>query len=188
VLRLLGQADAITQAPLSRARMAWIRESFTDGIPCTGPAFLELIRAAEQTWQAGDYDLAMNLLAGAGFAMLLGTPGWSRPGKAVIAAAGHMHVDDHDPRLVVSLAWASPFAEGANAGRALAAAGMTSGGIDPGRGPGCTAWAAAAVGEHKISHGYSTQSIAGLREQGRLALLAQVLVVRNVEPDPPRPV
>src|ERR1700730_12710761 len=62
--RLLGQADPITQAPLSRARMAWIRESFTDGIPGTGPAFLELIRAAEQTRQAGDHDLAMNLLAG----------------------------------------------------------------------------------------------------------------------------
>ena len=39
--------------------------------------------------------------------------------------------------------------------------------------------AAAAVGEHKISQGYSTRSIAGLREQGRLALLAQVLVVRT---------
>jgi hypothetical protein len=38
---------------------------------------------------------------------------------------------------------------------------------------------AAALGEHKIGESYSTMSIAGLREQGRLALLAQVLVVRT---------
>lgn len=175
VLRLLRQADPVTQAPLSRARMAWIRESFTDGIPGTGPAFLELIRAAEQTWQAGDHDLAMNLLAGAALRCFWGRPGESAR-AAVIAAAGQMHVDDHDPRLVVSLAWAAPFAEG---GKAVARLPQLddSGAIDPAAAR-LYGMAAAAVGEHRISQGYSTLSIAGLREQGRLALLAQVLVVR----------
>jgi len=176
VLRLLGQADPITQAPLARARMAWIRESFTDGIPGTGPAFLELIRAAEQTWQAGDHDLALNLLAGAALRCFWGRPGESAR-KAVIAAAGQMDVDDHDPRLVVSLAWASPFAEGAKAVGRLPRLDDSSG-IDPVAAR-LYGMAAAAVGEHKLSEGYSTRSIAGLREQGRLALLAQVLVVRT---------
>ena len=88
VLRLLGQADPVTKAPLSRARMAWIRESFTDGIPDTGPAFAELIRAAEQTWRAGDHDLAMNLLAGAALRCFWGRPGQSAR-KAVLTAAGN---------------------------------------------------------------------------------------------------
>jgi DNA-binding CsgD family transcriptional regulator len=176
VLRLVGQADPITQAPLSRARMAWIRESFTDGIPGTGPGFLELIRAAEQTWQAGDRDLALNLLAGAALRCFWGRPGESAR-KAVIAAAGQMDVDDHDPRLVVSLAWASPFAEGATAVARLPRLDDSSG-IDPVAAR-LYGMAAAAVGEHKISQGYSTRSIAGLREQGRLGLLAQVLVVRT---------
>jgi ATP/maltotriose-dependent transcriptional regulator MalT len=85
--------------------------------------------------------------------------------------------DDHDPRMVVSLAWAAPFAEGAKAVAGLPQL-DDSGGIDPVAAR-LYAMAAAAVGEHKISQGYSTQSITGLREQGRLALLAQVLVVRS---------
>jgi DNA-binding CsgD family transcriptional regulator len=175
VLRLLDQADPITQAPLSRARMAWIRESFTDGIPGTGPAFLELIRAAEQTWDAGDHDLAMNLLAGAALRCFWGRPGQSAR-KTVIAAAGQMAADDRDPRMVVSLAWAAPFTEGAKAVARLPQLDDSS--IDPVAAR-LYAMAAAAVGEHKISQDYSTRSISGLREQGRLALLAQVLVVRT---------
>jgi len=176
VLRLLREADPITQAPLTRARMAWIRESFTDGIPGTGPAFLELIPAAEQTWQAGDHDLAMNLLAGAALRCFWGRPGESAR-KAVITAAAQMDVDARDPRLVVSLAWASPFAEGARAVACLPRL-DDSGGIDSVAAR-LYGMAAAAVGEHRLSQDYSTRSIAGLREQGRLALLAQVLVVRT---------
>jgi hypothetical protein len=59
-----------------------------------------------------------------------------------------MHVDDHDPRLVVSLAWASPFAEGAKAVARLPQ-------LDDSRDIDSVAarlygMAAAAVGEHKI--------------------------------------
>lgn len=176
VLRLLDQADPMTQAPLSRARMAWIRESFTDGIPGTGPAFLELIRAAELAQYACDRDLAMNLLAAAALRCFWGRPGESAR-KAVITAAGRMDVGDHDPRMVVSLAWAAPFAQGA---KAVARLGQLDNGssIDPVVAR-LYAMAAAAVGEHGVSQDYSTQSIAGLRGHGRLALLAQVLVVRT---------
>jgi DNA-binding CsgD family transcriptional regulator len=176
VLRLLDQADPITQAPLSRARMAWIRESFTDGISGTGPACLELIRAAEQTWRVGDHDLAMNLLAGAALRCFWGRPGQSAR-KAVITAAGQMAAADHDPRMVVSLAWAAPFTEGAKAVARLPQMDEGSS-IDPAAAR-LYAMAAAAVGEHKTSQDYCTQSISGLREQGRLGLLAQVLVVRT---------
>lgn len=176
VLRLLDQADPVTKAPLSRARMAWIRESFTDGIPGTGPAFLELIRAAEQTWRAGDHDLAMNLLAGAALRCFWGRPGQSAR-KAVLTAAGQMAVGDHDPRMVVSLAWAAPFTEGAKAVARLPQLDDSTS-VDPVAAR-LYAMAAAAVGEHKISQDYSTRSISGLREQGRLALLAQILVVRT---------
>ena len=79
VLRLLGEAEPIVQAPLSRARMAWIRESFDDGIQGTGPGAEDLVQVAEQTRQAGDTDLAMNLLAGAALRCFWGPPA-KRPG------------------------------------------------------------------------------------------------------------
>jgi hypothetical protein len=88
-----------------------------------------------------------------------------------------MDVDDDDPRLVVSLAWASPYTEGARVVARLPPLGRSSA-VDPAAAR-LYGMAAAAVGEHKISESYSTWSIAGLREQGRLALLAQVLVVRT---------
>jgi DNA-binding CsgD family transcriptional regulator len=176
VLRLLAEAEPVVQDRLSRARMAWIREIFDDGIPDTGPGALDLLRVADQTRRAGDTDLAMNLLVGAALRCF-----WGRPPEttrdAVISAARKMKVADGDPRLVVSLAWASPFTEGARLVALFPALGRGSA-IDP-MAARLYGMAAAALGEHKISENFSTVSIDGLREQGRLALLAQVLVVRT---------
>lgn len=108
--------------------------------------------------------------------MFLGPPGEAAR-NAVISAAGRMDVDDDDPRLVVSLGWASPYTEGARVVARLPPLGRSSA-VDPAAAR-LYGMAAAAVGEHKISESFSTWSIAGLREQGRLALLAQVLVVRT---------
>jgi DNA-binding CsgD family transcriptional regulator len=176
VLRLLREAEPVVSERLSRARMAWIRESFDDGMPDAGPGALDLVRVAEQTRQEGDTDLAMNLLAGAALRCF-----WGRPPEAtrtaVISAARRVGVADDDPRLVVSLAWASPSTEGARIVARFPALGR-GGAIDPGAAR-LYAMAAAALGEHKISESFSSVSIGGLREQGRLALLAQVLVVRT---------
>jgi DNA-binding CsgD family transcriptional regulator len=155
--------------------MAWIRESFTDGIPGTGPAFLELIRAADQTWQAGDHDLAMNLLAGAALRCF-----WGRPGESDRKQSSQRRA--RCTSMITIRAWSSASRGPRRLPRAKAVARLPrlddSSGIDPVAGR-LYGMAAAAVGEHKISQGYCTRSIAGLREQGRLALLAQVLVVRT---------
>jgi DNA-binding CsgD family transcriptional regulator len=176
VLRLLREAEPVVVERLSRARMAWIRESFDDGIPDTAQGALDLIRVAEQTRQAGDTDLAMNLLTGAALRCF-----WGRPPEttrnAVISAARQMNVADDDPRLVVSLAWASPSTAGARLVALFPALGRSRT-VDP-TAARLYSMAAAALGEHKIGENFSTVSIAGLREQGRLALLAQVLVVRT---------
>jgi DNA-binding CsgD family transcriptional regulator len=175
VLRLLREAEPVVQGRLSRARMAWILESFDDGIPDHGQGALDLVRVAEQARHEGDPDLGMNLLAGAALRCF-----WGRPPEAtrnaVISAARRMGVADDDPRLVVTLAWASPSTEGARIVARFPELGRGSA-VDPGAAR-LYAMAAAALGEHKISESFSTVSIAGLREQGRLALLAQVLVVR----------
>jgi DNA-binding CsgD family transcriptional regulator len=176
VVRLLREAKPWVRAPLSRARMASIRESFDDGIPGTGLATEELVQVAEQTRQAGDIDLAMNLLTGAALRCFWGPPGEAAR-NAVISAAGRMDVDEHDPRLAVTLAWASPATEGARVIARLPPLGHGSP-VDAAAAR-LYAMAAAAVGEHRIGESFSTRSIAGLREQGRLALLTQVLVVRT---------
>jgi DNA-binding CsgD family transcriptional regulator len=175
VARLLREAEPVVKDRLSRARMAWIGESFDDGIAETGRGALDLVRVAAQARQAGDTDLAMNLLAGAALRCF-----WGRPPEAtrnaVTAAVKGMDVADDDPRLVVSLAWASPFTDRATLVARFPPLGGVSA-VDP-MAARLYGMAAAALGEHKISEGFSTVSIAGLREQGRLALLAQVLVVR----------
>jgi hypothetical protein len=112
VTRLLREAEPLVQAPLWRARLAWIQESFTDGIPGTGPGVTDLVLAAEQARQAADDDLAMNLLTGAALRCFWGRPG-EEARRAVISAARRMDVDHDDPRLVVTLAWAAPYEEGA---------------------------------------------------------------------------
>jgi DNA-binding CsgD family transcriptional regulator len=176
VVRLLREAEPLVRAPLAQARMACISERLDDGIRGTGLAVEELVQVAEQTRQAGDTDLAMDLLTSAALRCFWGPPGEAAR-DAVISAAGRMGVDDHDPRLVVSLAWAAPVTEGARVIARMPQLGRGSH-VDAAAAR-FYAMAAAALGEHKISESFSTWAIAGLREQGCLALLTQVLVVRT---------
>jgi DNA-binding CsgD family transcriptional regulator len=176
VVRLLREAEPLLRAPLSRARLICIRERLDDGLRGTGLAVEELVQLAEQTRRAGDADLAMELLTSAALRCFWGPPGEAAR-DAVISGAGRMDVDDHDSRLVVSLAWAAPATEGA---RAVARMPQLGRGIPiDAAAARLYAMAAAAVGQHKISADFSTWAIVGLREQGCLALLAQVLVVRT---------
>ena len=175
VLGLLGEAEPLGLPPRERARVAWIRESFADGIPGDAPTVRSLAAIAASAGADGDSDLALKLLYGAALRCW-----WAEPGQEardyVVAAAERLDVDQSDPRLLVILAFAAPIGRGAAvidrlsrlvpAAAADAAATRFAGN------------AAMAVGAFDVAAASLAASAAELRSQGRLGLLARALALR----------
>lgn len=175
VLGLVAEAEPLGLPSREQARLTWIKESFTDGIPGDAAQARALAAAAGQAAADGDTDLALKLLYGAGLRCW-----WADLGEAardhVVAAAERLNVDECDPRLLVVLAFTAPIGRGAvvidrlaqlgPAARADAAA-MRLAGI-----------AAMTAGAFDMAVGFTTTAAAGLRAQGRLGLLARALAVQ----------
>jgi DNA-binding CsgD family transcriptional regulator/tetratricopeptide (TPR) repeat protein len=175
VLGLLAEAEPLGLSSREQARLTWIRESFTDGVPGDAAQALALAEAAGQAAAAGDTDLALKLFYGAGLRCW-----WADPGQEardqIVAAAERLDVDQSDPRLLVVLAFAAPIGQGAAvidrlpqlvpAARSDAAAMRLAGN------------AAMAVGAFDMAAGYLAAAAAGLRAQGRLGLLARALALQ----------
>jgi hypothetical protein len=112
VLGLVADAEPLGLPSLEQARLTWIRDSFTDGIPGDAAQAGALTAVAGQAAADGDIDLALKLLYGASLRCW-----WAGPGEAtrdqVVAAAERLDVDQGDPRLLVVLAFAAPIGRGA---------------------------------------------------------------------------
>jgi DNA-binding CsgD family transcriptional regulator len=172
VLGLLAEAEPVGPASREQARLTWIRESFTDGIPGDAAQARSLAAAAGQAGADGDTDLALKLLYGAALRCW-----WVDPGQAtrdeVVAVAERLDVAQTDPRLLVVLAFAAPIGRGAavidrlsrlpTAARSDAAAMRLAGN------------AAMAVGVLDMAERFQAAAAAGLRAQGRLGLLPRAL-------------
>ena len=63
--QLVTAAARLDLSELDYARMQWLQEIFNDGVPGDATRVLELCAIARQSVQAGDRDLALNLLLGA---------------------------------------------------------------------------------------------------------------------------
>jgi hypothetical protein len=63
--QLLTRASRTNLSRLDRARMEWLREIFNDGVPGDAGRVFELCGIALESVEAGDRDLALNLLLGA---------------------------------------------------------------------------------------------------------------------------
>jgi len=172
VLSLVSEAEPLDLPPREQARLTWIRESFTDGIPGDATQARSLAAAADRAGAEGDTDLALKLLYGAAVRCL-----WADPGQAtrdeIVAAAERLEVAPTDPRLLVALAYGSPIGRGATvidrlsrlpaAARSDAAA-MRLAGL-----------AAMAAGVFDLAERFEAAAAAGLRAQGRLGLLPRAL-------------
>ena len=175
VLDLAADAEPLGLPSREQARLTWIKESFTDGIPGDAAQARALVTVAGQAAADGDVDLALKLLYGASLRCW-----WADPGEAVrdqvVNAAERLNVDPGDPRLLVVLAFAAPIGRGAAvidrlphltpAVRADAATLRLAGN------------AAMAVGAFEEAAGLLAAAAAGLRAQGRLGLLARALVLQ----------
>jgi DNA-binding CsgD family transcriptional regulator len=174
VVRLLRQAESIDLAPKDLARRAWIREMSDPGLPGDPGNVRSLIDTADQMSSAGEADLALKLLwtaASSGFWAGRGQETW----RDIVAAAERVPVSDDHPWLVSVFAYAAPVECGA-----LVIDRLSHSTPDPNGDPeslGLLGNAAATVGAFDLSEPFAAAAAARLREQGKLALLAQVLVL-----------
>jgi DNA-binding CsgD family transcriptional regulator len=175
VTDVAAEAEAFGLSPAEQARLTWIRESFTDGIPGGAAQARMLAMVAGQAAADGDADLALKLLYGASLRCW-----WADPGQAtrdqVVATAERLKVDQNDPRLLVTLGFAAPIGRGAvviDRLSDLAPTARSDSAVVRLAGN-----AAMAVGAFDLAAGLLATAAADLRAQGRLGLLARALALQ----------
>lgn len=174
VAPMVLMVEPIELSPIDQGRRAWVRE-VAHPSPLGDPAVLRsLVEIADRVSEAGDVDLALRLLwaaANSGF--------WAGrddvTSTLVVESAERVAVERNDPRLLSVLAYAASIDRGGVVIQGVSAHAPDR--ADP-LSMNLLGNAAATVGAFDVSEPFITASIAGLREQGRLALLAQVLVLR----------
>ena len=175
VLGLLQEASRLDLGALEQAKITWIREGFTDGVPGDPAQARSLAAMADQAAAGGDNDLALKLLNRAALRCWwsdLGEPGHND----VLDAAERLDVDGSDPRLLAVLAFGAPISRGSAVIDRLSTLASASV-VEPGAAR-LLGTAATAVGAFELAAGLLSTSVAGLRVQGRLGLLARALTLQ----------
>jgi DNA-binding CsgD family transcriptional regulator len=172
VVRLLTAAEQVALSERQRWRTAWIRDSFDDGVLGRAQAAWSLAQVAERA-AVEDPDLALNLLYGAALRCW-----WTEPGvearSSIVAAASRVPVEKNDPRLLVVLAYTSPIECGGVVLDRLRTPAVDG----DARAARMLGNAAMAVGAFDRAAGFFAGSLADLRAQGRLGLLARALALQ----------
>jgi DNA-binding CsgD family transcriptional regulator len=154
--------------------MAWLREIFNDGVPGDAARIFELCRVAQQSANAGDTNLALNLVLAAALRCA-----WAEPGpeaRARVVEVTEQLDDVHDdPRSTAAIAVAEPVLSAAAVTERLSAVVLETV-VDPNKLRLLCA-AAHAVGDPVRCVDFAGRAEAKLREQGRLGLLSHVLIV-----------
>jgi DNA-binding CsgD family transcriptional regulator len=173
--RLLDGAARLELTPHDLARMTWLREIFHDGASGDPNAVARLVKAARDAAGQGDRNLALNLLQGAALRCWWADPGAAARGL-VIEAVTEIGDDDLDPRALEVLSLAAPVDAGArvSAGVELAA---TTDEADASRAQ-ILGFAAHAAGDFGQALALLQRAGSGIRNEGRLGMLAQLLICR----------
>ncbi|GAA1299200.1 AAA family ATPase [Pseudonocardia xinjiangensis] len=173
--RLLGAASRLDLSPQQRARLAWTRASLEDGLRDGTTDALALVRLAESMVTDGHVDTAIRILWSAALRCF-----WTEPDSEardrIVAVAERLPIDELDPRILAILAYAAPIERGTvviDRSRRLAAGSMLDAQAERLLGS-----AAVLVGAFDFAQGRSAASVAGLRAEGRLQLLARALAAQ----------
>jgi DNA-binding CsgD family transcriptional regulator len=175
VLRLLGEAVTLDLSAQQRGRVAWIRSGFDDGVKDDSAGAPELAALAGSVAADGDVDLALRILWSAALRCF-----WAEADpparRQVVAVAETLPVNERDPRLLAVLAYAAPIERGS---LVIAALRHLAGrpGADP-QAERLLGTAAVQVGEFDLAVRFTAPALSGLREQGRLGLLARALAAQ----------
>jgi DNA-binding CsgD family transcriptional regulator len=173
--RLLDAAARLELTPHDIARMTWLREIFHDGTPGDPTAVAKLVAVAREASADGDRNLALKLLQGAALRCW-----WADPGGAartlVFEAVDQLAGDGLDPRILEIASLAAPIDSAAVISRKV----RHQASLDTANSSGLQllAFAAYAVGDITQSIELMDRAAPLLRAQGRVGLLAQLLVVR----------
>ena len=118
--RLVLEVEQLNPDGEQRARLTWLRNTFVDNVPGDPSQMESLIDAAEVAATAGNNDVALHLLFGAGLRCWRSDLG-ERARDRVAGAVERLLVPATDPRRVVILAIAGPVRWGPVVAERLAA-------------------------------------------------------------------
>jgi DNA-binding CsgD family transcriptional regulator len=170
-IRLLHKADSIELASEDRAISMWLEDGLVPGVAGDPARVRLLVETAERLNAEGNEGLALQLLSAAAFRCFFAEPG-DRARRDVLLAADRVQVAPTDPRLLFIQAYAGPIERGGIVIEALAAVSTDA---DPDL-LHLLGTSANVVGAVDRSSSLLAASAAGIREQGRLGVLARVLV------------
>ncbi|MEU2288547.1 AAA family ATPase [Streptomyces sp. NPDC013178] len=175
VERLLAGASRHELPQDRRARLAWIREGFEDGLRHGAMDARTLTELAESVAAEGQVETAVRILWSAALRCF-----WMAPARAVreriVAVSEQLPIDDYDPRLLAILAYAAPIDRGAlviERSHKAAQAAL----LDP-QAERLLGSGAVLLGDFDFAKTRSASSVAGLRAEGRLQLLARALAAQ----------
>ncbi|WP_328760424.1 ATP-binding protein [Streptomyces sp. NBC_00271] len=175
--QLLALAGANALSELDRARMELFGEIFHDGVPGDATRVFELCDTAQRSAQAGDKDLALNLLLGAALRCW-----WADTGPVaraqVVAVAERLEDVEDDPRYVATLGLAETVLRSVRVTELLSRVAVDS--VTDPAAMRLLGMAAMAIGSPVASLEFLDRAEAKLREQGRLGLLSHVLNMGQV--------
>src|ERR1700730_4455825 len=173
--RLLDAAARLELTPHDIARMTWLREIFHDGTPGDPTAVAKLVSVARDASTEGDRNLALKLLQGAARRCWWADPG--EPARTLVfEAVDQLAGDGLDPRILEIASLAAPVdSAGVISAKVRHAAGLVTAESSTTQ---LLAFAAYVVGDISQSIELLDRAAPMLRAQGRLGLLAQLLVVR----------
>jgi DNA-binding CsgD family transcriptional regulator/tetratricopeptide (TPR) repeat protein len=171
LVQLLGEADRLELGSRDRARSMWLQDALQPVLAGDTTSVHALVKAAERMIVEGDTNLALDLLSAAAFRCFFGEPG-AEARSEVLLALGRTGAAPTDHRTLLIQAYTAPIERGAVVIEGLPSS-TPDEDADVLRALGT---AAQAVGAFDRSSSLLATSVARLREQGRLGLLAQVLV------------
>jgi DNA-binding CsgD family transcriptional regulator/tetratricopeptide (TPR) repeat protein len=174
VRRLLDAAERLELAANDVARMTWLREILNYGVPADASSIANLVDVAVETARQGDPNLALNLLYGAALRRRWATPG-SGTRDVIVEALEQIVGRDLDPQALVILSLADPVDAGDLISQRIAQAAMTD--VADASRIYRLGLAAGAAGDWSEGLSLLKRAAPGLRAQGRLGLLAQLLTL-----------
>ena len=172
---LVTTASELPLTDLDHGRMEWLSEIFNDGVPGDGARIYELAELAARAGEAGDTDLALNLLMGAALRCWWAEPG-DRARRHVVEVTSALCDAEDDPRFAASLAVADPFGSAARAKALYDAVPVER--IKDANELRLLGMAAHAVGDPEAAIDFLSRAEARLREQGRLAMLSHAVTMQ----------
>jgi len=175
--RLAGEAEQLNPDGEQRARLTWLRSTFADAVPGDQGQTQSLVDAAEVAADAGNSDLALHLLFGAAARCWRSHLG-ERIRDRVAVAVERLALPETHPRRVVILAMAGPVRWGSVVSERLVAIEASADELNADQAY-LAGMAARAIGDHDVAARFLGSAATQLREQGRLGVLTQVLVMRG---------